>query len=78
MNLKSNFQRTLHDLKALEGKYSQAVKTGSKDPMDFHYMSYFSGTINGFRFVWEILDNHYTQKEYDEVVEVLKQTEVVN
>ena len=78
MNLKSNFQRTLHELKALEGKYSGAVKVGSKDPLDYHYMSYYSGVINGFKFVWEILDNHYTEKEYDEIVEELMQVERVN
>lgn len=74
MNLKNSFQRALSEFKSLEGQYSDRVKKGTKDFMDYHYSSYFSGLINGVKFVWDILDNHLTEKEFEERLHELRKT----
>ena len=74
MNLRSSFSEALSEFKTLESKYSTRVKLGSKDPVDYHYMSYFSGLINGFKFVWDILDSNVTIKEFEEKLKEIKKT----
>lgn len=78
MNLRSKFSRTLSEIKSLEGKYVDRCKASSEDPMDYHLLSFYSGMLGGFRFVWQILDEGYTEKEYDELERELFKTESVN
>jgi len=73
MNMRSYFRDTLKDIRTLEGQYVDKVKSGSKDPTDYHNMSYFSGVHNGFNFVWSILDGQTT--DYDGIKKQLLQIE---
>lgn len=67
MHIKSKFKDTLEAIKKNEEKFTELVKSGSKDPLDYHYMSYFSGMHNGFNLVWKALDG-LSEEEYDELV----------
>jgi hypothetical protein len=67
VNLNNKFQSALSGIKSLEGQFKDRVEAGSKNPLDYHYFSYFSGVRNGFNFVWHVLDNHLTEQEFDEL-----------
>jgi len=68
VNLKNAFEGTLKKLKEKDEAYAEKVQeVGNKDPMNYHYMSWFSGALAGFRFVWYVLDHDLSRKEYDEL-----------
>ena len=63
MHLRSKWESTLETIKKNEEKFTEKVKSGSEDPLDYHYMSYFSGLHNGFKFCWMLLDGQNIQRE---------------
>ena len=79
MNLRAKFRNTASKVRRLEGFYLERVKSGSDDPMDYHYLSYYSGVRGGTNLVWCGLDGG-TEEEYDDAEkEMLQQSgEVVN
>ena len=78
MNFKNKFTDALKRIKQKEEVYMTLCREGSKDPMDYHNMSYFSGLHNGFAFVWHVLDNDVTEKEFNKMLwEILQAEEVV-
>jgi len=55
MNLRSTLTEMESEVKALEGRYSDAVKGGSEDPSDYHFMSYYGGILNATYFWHKVL-----------------------
>ena len=80
MRLKKKFDESLALLKKLEGEQAQKVKNGSKDPADFLEMSYLSGLLNGYKFVWYVIDHSDTVREsdFDELFNKILHKETVN
>ena len=79
MNLKSKYKKFLNDVRTLEGQYKNKVQNGSKNPMDYHYLSYYSGVINGFSLAFEPLDHDMTEADLNESIKkVLQMPEVGN
>jgi len=74
MNNKSKWESTLKVIKKNEEKFANKVKEGSTDPLDYHYMSYFSGLHNGYNFCWLMLDGQVSEEEFDEQLIRLMQT----
>lgn len=66
MNHKTKWEETLEVIKKNEELFTEKVEKGSDNPMDYHYMSYFSGLHNGFKFCWLMLDGQVSEKEFDE------------
>ena len=66
MNLRSTLSDFESEVKALEGKYSDAVKNGSEDPVNYHFMSYYSGILNATMFwhkvIYENVDIEFLKK----------------
>lgn len=75
MNFRYKFPDALKKIKEKEEFYTKLVQNGTKDPMDYHYMSYYSGLHNGFNLVWHVLDNHINDKEFDRLIEEVLQSE---
>ena len=75
MNVRIKLKDTLEIIKKNEDIYLNLVKDGSKDPMDYHNMAYYSGMHNGFALVFHALENKLSEREYDEnVLQVLQNT----
>lgn len=73
MNHRYKWESTLEAIKENGDKFADKVKGGSQDPLDYHYMSYFSGLENGFKFCWLMLDGQVNEQEFDEQLERLLQ-----
>lgn len=71
MHIKNKWENTLRKISKLEGEYTEKVKKGSTEPLDFHYMSYYSGVHNGFNLYWML--HEATEREFDEQVERILQ-----
>ena len=74
MHLRSKFESTLEAIKKNEEIFTDKIKGGSENPLDYHYMSYFSGLENGFKFVWMMLDGEVPEDEFDAQLDKLLQT----
>lgn len=68
MDIQKKLKDTLVAIKANETLFADKVKDGSKDPMDFYLMAYYSGLHNGFNLVFHALEAKVSEKEYDESI----------
>jgi len=59
---------TLSTAKSLEGQAIDRVKNGSKDPKDFHCISYYSGVINTLMFLRASTDNKATDADREKMM----------
>ena len=71
MHIKSKWGSTLRKITKKESEFVEKVKAGSNDPLDYHYMSYYSGLHNGFNLYWML--HEATEEEFDEQVSKLLQ-----
>lgn len=55
MNLRATLSDLESEVKALEGRHSDAIKNGSSDPMDYHFTSYYGGILNATYFWHKVL-----------------------
>jgi len=79
MHIRNKWESTLDTIKKNEEKFAGKVESGSEDPLDYHYMSYFSGLENGFKFCWMLLDGQHSEKEFDEqLTRLLQIAEIPN
>ena len=79
MNIRMKLRDTLDIIKTNEETYVNLVQNGSKDPMDFHNMAYYSGMRNGFSLVFHALEGRLSEEAFDRnVLMVLQDTGKVN
>ena len=79
MNHRYKWESTLETIKKNQEEFTKKVQAGSSDPLHYHYMSYFSGLENGFKFCWLMLDGQVSEKEFDEqLVRLLQVVEKPN
>jgi len=68
INLNKKIAKAYSDIVSMEGRVTDVIKKGSKEPAHFLDMSYYSGVHNGFQFFRYIMDNQdITEKEFDEL-----------
>ena len=75
MRIQSKWEDTLEAIKKNEEVFVDKIKKGSDNPMDYHYMSYFSGLHNGFNLYWMMTEA--SEGEFDEQVKKLLQIDEI-
>jgi len=67
MNINKNLNDLLSTAKSLSGQVTDRCKAGSKNPMDFHYSSYYAGVVNTLMFMKYLQHNPVDEKKFSEL-----------
>ena len=61
MNIRRAFNESLSTVKSVEGRASDKIKAGSKEPKDYMDMMYYNGVLNAFKFIDTMMDESLTE-----------------